>query len=360
MPRFRHFSHSLQSLLLVFTLAVIYLPFAYSADYGEFITDKTCELFQSKNKRTNPDASQTRAGEHFKVVELLGNSANPDWLRVQTSSSKSPLRWVKGDCGRYQTAVSGSKKTPPQPTVASSSTSFNKQLDTQSQGNLCQISGKFDSNVLALSWQSTFCELYGQDKAECNALSQSKNDAKWQYFSLHGLWPNRQQCGVRYSYCSKVKQQPRDFCDYPDVTLSGSVKKSLDKVMPSALHGSCLERHEWWKHGSCRDESPDEYFALSAQLTQEVNASTWVQSFIHDNIGNKVSRTELLKSFEISFGEGSQSKLSLVCAKGLLSEIRLSLPQTIESQDSLPSLLAKAPKAKKGNCPETIAIDQPN
>ena len=53
----------------------------------------------------------------------------------------------------------------------------------------CRIGGEFDANVLALSWQSTFCELYGRRKAECHALSQTPESSQWQHFSLHGLWP---------------------------------------------------------------------------------------------------------------------------------------------------------------------------
>ena len=340
---------------------------------GEFIANKRCELFQSKNKQTNPDDWQSNIGERYPVTEILGNSVNPDWIRVRTNAISSPLRWIKGDCGQYNTNVAAaetyqpnSTKEPAQTTTASDIKAINREslkergtLEKR-QGHVCQIEDNYDSHVLALSWQSTFCELYGSRKAECRALSQTSDAPQWQHFSLHGLWPNRQQCGTRYGFCSSVKQQPSDFCDYPEVPLNASVQKNLEEVMPSARYGTCLERHEWWKHGTCRNQDPNDYFLLATQLTQEVNASTWVQQFIHERIGKKVTQQELNQSFDTSFGKGAHTKITLDCAKGLLSEIRINLPQEIKLSDSIPSLLAKAPKAKKTNCPDPLSIDKPN
>lgn len=361
--------------LLLIALTPIALQAAPAS--GEFVANKRCELFQSKNKQTNPDDWQSNIGERYPVAEILGNSTNPDWLRVRTNANGSPLRWIKGDCGQYNatsTAPAESIATvqptanvePAQTGITSESAAVKSGSQQENgtpekrQGNVCQIEDNYDSNVLALSWQSTFCELYGSRKAECRALSQTSDAPQWQHFSLHGLWPNRQQCGTRYGFCSSVKQQPSDFCDYPEVPLNASVQKNLEEVMPSARYGSCLERHEWWKHGTCRNQDPNDYFLLATQLTQEVNASAWVQQFIHERIGKKVTQQELNQSFDASFGQGAHTKVTLDCAKGLLSEIRISLPQVINSSDSLPSLLAKAPKAKKTNCPATLLIDNPN
>ena len=370
---YRHSFGLLGLLLIGFT------PIALQAApaSGEFVANKRCELFQSKNKQTNPDDWQSNIGERYPVAEILGNSNNPDWLRVRTNANSSPLRWIKGDCGQYYaagtapaesiaTAQPAANVEPAQTSLISESTAVKSEnpqehgTPEKRQGNVCQIEDNYDSNVLALSWQSTFCELYGSRKPECRALSQNSDAPQWQHFSLHGLWPNRQQCGTRYGFCSSVKQQPSDFCDYPEVQLNASVQKNLEEVIPSARYGSCLERHEWWKHGTCRNQDPNDYFLLATQLTQEVNASVWVQQFIHERIGKKVTQQELNQSFDASFGQGAHTKVTLDCAKGLLSEIRINLPQVINSSDSLPSLLAKAPKAKKTNCPATLLIDNPN
>ncbi|PIW62985.1 MAG: ribonuclease T [Shewanella sp. CG12_big_fil_rev_8_21_14_0_65_47_15] len=360
-------------LCVVGALSVDPFPAFATPASGEFVADKRCELFQSKNKQTNPDQWQSNIGERYPVLEILGNSTKPDWLRVRTNAATSPLRWISGDCGQYLSNIAGSNLSTPatavgsvQTTRASESKADNKDsLNTPSTtekrpANQCQIEGNFDSHILALSWQSTFCELYGRRKAECRALSQTPESSQWQHFSLHGLWPNKQQCGTRYGYCSTVKLQPNDFCTYPEFELNPSVRKNLEEVMPSAHYGTCLERHEWWKHGTCRSQDPNEYFLLATQLTQAVNASAWVQKFIHDNIGKSVSKSELNQSFDTSFGQGAHTKISLECAKGLLSEIRINLPEVIKASDSLPSLLAKANRAKKGSCLETIMIDNAN
>lgn len=362
----------LQGLLGLLLIGLTPITTVAAPATGEFIANKRCELFQSKNKQTNPDDWQSNIGERYPVAELLGNSANPDWLRVRTNAITSPLRWIKGDCGQYHASVAveayqpSSSGKPVQTTTASDINAINREslkehgTPEKRQGNLCQIEDNYDSHVLALSWQSTFCELYGSRKAECRALRQTTDAPQWQHFSLHGLWPNRQQCGTRYGFCSSVKQQPSDFCDYPEVPLNASVQKNLEEVMPSARYGTCLERHEWWKHGTCRDQDPNDYFLLATQLTQEVNASAWVKEFIQQRIGKKVTQKELNQSFDASFGQGAHTKVTLDCAKGLLNEIRINLPQEIKLSDSIPSLLAKAPKAKKTNCPDPLLIDMPN
>lgn len=354
-------------------LIISAVPAVAAPATGEFVADKRCELFQSKNKQTNPDQWQSNIGERYPVLEILGNSAKPDWLRVRTNAVKSPMRWISGVCGQYLSNVAGSNVSTPATAVEPAQTTTASDIKAKSrdglkehgtpekrQGDQCRIGGEFDANVLALSWQSTFCELYGRRKAECRALSQTPESSQWQHFSLHGLWPNKQQCGTRYGYCSTVKLQPNDFCTYPEFELNPSVRKNLEEVMPSAQYGTCLERHEWWKHGTCRSQDPNEYFLLATQLTQAVNASAWVQKFIHDNIGKSVSKSELNQSFDSSFGQGAHTKMSLECGKGLLSEIRINLPEVIKASDSLPSLLAKANKAGRGSCPETIMIDNAN
>jgi len=91
--------------------------------------------------------------------------------------------------------------------------------------------------ILAASWEPTFCQT-NQKKAECRNQSSDNHDAT--NFSLHGLWPMRQQ------YCDvsdDLKQADRssDWKDLPAVQLSQDVKTKLDKVMPGTQSG--LERH---------------------------------------------------------------------------------------------------------------------
>jgi ribonuclease T2 len=53
-----------------------------------------------------------------------------------------------------------------------------------------------DSYVLAITWQPGFCEhaKYNGKKPECDAMNSGALEAKT--LSLHGLWPNKQECGT--------------------------------------------------------------------------------------------------------------------------------------------------------------------
>lgn len=123
---------------------------------GEFVANKRCELFQSKNKQTNPDNWQSNIGERYPVAEILGNSSNPDWLRVRTNAASSPLRWIKGDCGQYNAAATAPAESiataqpaanvePTQTSLTSKSTAVKSENSQERgtpekrQGNVCQI-----------------------------------------------------------------------------------------------------------------------------------------------------------------------------------------------------------------------------
>jgi ribonuclease I len=72
--------------------------------------------------------------------------------------------------------------------------------------------------------------------------------------------------------------------------------------MPGAE--SCLERHEWYKHGTCSGISADAYFALSNGLVASF-AQTEFNQYIASQIGRDVARNDLLDRFEAEFGAGS-------------------------------------------------------
>ncbi len=129
--------------------------------------------------------------------------------------------------------------------------------------------------------------------------------------------------------------------------------------MPSHAYGSCLERHEWWKHGSCRDENAETYFSLALKLTTEVNQATPLLNLLQQNIGAKIATDSLRQAFQQSFGPSSEYKLSLKCHRGMLTEIQLSLPEKIDDSD-LKTLLQQAPRIAPGNCGSQIRIDAAN
>ncbi|MBS0236319.1 MAG: hypothetical protein JSS50_03145 [Proteobacteria bacterium] len=228
---------------------------------------------------------------------------------------------------------------------------------------VCSIANLSDSYVLAASWQPGFCKGHA-DKQECKAMD------KYQYagsnFTLHGLWPNKTSCGKTYGFCDRTvvaePAEPGHFCDLPTLNWSDSTKEYVQKYMPSVQHGTCLERHEWWKHGTCSGYSVDEYFTISVSLLDQLN-STEFADFIRSNIGKVVARNQLYAAFDQSFGYNARKRLTLSCQgrKGALylQEIQMQLPSPIDPNVTLAEMLQTGKEAKNtGNCGDTFTISE--
>lgn len=215
--------------------------------------------------------------------------------------------------------------------------------------------GKFDYYVLALSWQPAFCESR-PNKTEC--VSQNKNGFDAKNFVLHGLWPNVRK--DKYEYCNVSDNlRKKSWCDLPPLKLSEAVRKRLSAFMPGSA--SCLQRHEWYKHGICSGLSADEYYALSDKLVKMVS-KTEFSKFISANIGRYVKRNAVLKAFEKEFGKGSSSFLELKCKSAgrvkFLTEIRIYLQKDLSESDHLKDLLPDRKINARGSCPGKFKIDK--
>jgi len=112
------------------------------------------------------------------------------------------------------------------------------------------VVGEFDAYTLALSWEPTFCE--GKPAApECASQSSNRFDAS--NLALHGLWPDRDgNASHVYGYCGadaaeQALDRPATWCRLPEPTLSAETRGALAAAMPGAA--SCLDRHEWVRHG---------------------------------------------------------------------------------------------------------------
>lgn len=178
--------------------------------------------------------------------------------------------------------------------------------------------------ILAASWEPAFCAT-NQKKAECRNQSSNNHDAT--NFSLHGLWPMRQE------YCDvsdDLKQADRssDWKDLPAVQLSQDVKAKLDKVMPGTQSG--LERHEWIKHGTCTKLSADQFFSIAAGLIAELNASA-VRDLFAENIGKELDAETIKAAFDQSFGEGANARIKMGCRRvgntRMISELTIGLSE---------------------------------
>ncbi|HAT8593259.1 TPA: ribonuclease T [Legionella pneumophila] len=297
------------------TLLLLFCSFAVNASIlvnGTFEATKSCPAYLSKNRKSNPDNLMVEPNQKYQLKEI--NKAKPDWLRIQFSDHQPNLRWVSVDCGVIEY--------------------------TERPKASCDLSpGMADSYVLALSSQPGFCETYGYEigKPECLKLTKTAYQAN--HLILHGLWPNQEACGHNYGYCGI---SPRtNHCDYSPLDLSSDVAQNLKKLMPSYNYGSCLERHEWNKHGSCQDLSTDGYFSLAMRLTTEVNNTEFGQ-YLTAHRGDTVKLTTLRELIKRSFGENNTGKVTLSCKNGILVDIYIQLPALIPFKESLESLVDKA------------------
>ena len=178
--------------------------------------------------------------------------------------------------------------------------------------------------ILAASWEPAFCAT-NQKKAECRNQSSNNYDAT--NFSLHGLWPMRQE------YCDvsdDLKQADRssDWKDLPAVQLSQEVKAKLDKVMPGTQSG--LERHEWIKHGTCTKLSADQFFSTAAGLIAELNASA-VRDLFAENIGKELDAETIKAAFDQSFSKNTNTRIKMSCRRvgntRMISELTIGLSE---------------------------------
>lgn len=231
--------------------------------------------------------------------------------------------------------------------------------------NECNTQGAIDSVVLAMSWQPAFCEEKAS-KPECQ-LSQFLSPDSYQAnnFTLHGMWPNKNSCGQNYGFCGEVKTSAKDFCDYPEVSIvSHNVERELLFVMPSKAAGSCLDRHEWHKHGTCQSLDSSKYFHRAVRLLRNFNKSK-TASLIRKYINRSdMKKADLLKSLDDSFGKEASKQFVIVCKGNKLTEIQVNLtassldPKMEESKMTIKGLLNKSANGYIRGCKDEIAIDK--
>ena len=210
--------------------------------------------------------------------------------------------------------------------------------------------------VLALSWQPAFCELNVR-RPECRALD--PGDFAATHLTIHGLWPNDRpnggpsHCGVDED--TKALDEPKSWCQLPEPEMSGMTRAHLAQTMPGVL--SCLDRHEWIKHGTCAGIGAERYFGETLRLAAAVQATAFAQ-VISANVGREMTPEQLVKAFEASFGAGSSAALTLVCSdRGLLSEIRIALRASALEGDLDRGDLYLNGQAPESRCPGTLRID---
>jgi ribonuclease T2 len=206
--------------------------------------------------------------------------------------------------------------------------------------------------ILAASWQPAFCET-NHRKAECASQTKDRFDAT--NFSLHGLWPMRENyCGV--SEDLRAADKGGSWHELPALTLSDASKAALDKAMPGTQSG--LERHEWLKHGTCARMSADDYFSTAVRLVGELNGSA-VRDLFASRIGKTLTSQEIKTAFDKSFGPGAGDRVKMSCRRAgqnrVISELTIGLSQdaTTEVGANLGDLIQGAGRTSFG-CNEGI------
>ncbi|WP_395016907.1 hypothetical protein [Dongia sp.] len=228
----------------------------------------------------------------------------------------------------------------------------------------CGFAQAEDSYVLALSWQPGFCAAR-PEAAECNPAPKDQPR-----LTLHGLWPQWDVNG------DGKRDDDDDFCvlgdfnrkvimgldagnwlELPPVVLSGAGSKDLERAMPGSRDG--LDRHEWWKHGSCTGLKPEDYFGNAIALLRAVEQGSLARLLI-DSAGGAIERKQLLDAFEADFGRGSARALMLDCRKEdgvtALQEIRIRLKRSRIAQALTPKSLAIPAKPARGDCAADVFV----
>ncbi|MCB1985665.1 MAG: ribonuclease T [Burkholderiales bacterium] len=306
---------------------------ASSPASGTFTATQSCEAFVSKNKRTNPGDVQLSIGQTYGIIEV--NKVNdPSWYRLTVPDAQPHERWVAENCGQIDVKIGGGS----------------------SGNNKCNTAGLEDSYVLALSWQPAFCETSsGRSKPECQI--DDKNAYQANNFALHGLWPNRQECGTKYGFCGEVKNNPGHFCDYPQLQLFTDVRKNLEQVMPSAAAGSCLQRHEWFKHGTCQTNlTIDEYFEVAVNMTRQFNASG-IGYFMSRHIGETVTEAAFIARINCALGQDTHKSIELKCQGDNLVDVYIHLTDVPDNKADLETLMNRENRTFKSNCGGEFNVD---
>ncbi len=221
--------------------------------------------------------------------------------------------------------------------------------------------GHFDDYVLALSWDPGFCENKPQS-SECASLTPDSFAAR--HLTLHGLWPDQNGDSHHdYGYCGvppeiRSLDTGSQWCRMPPFGLSQDASSRLEEVMPGANSSTCLQMHEWYRHGSCSGLSPDAFFGQAGGLVLAV-AKSGLGRFLADHTGQTVSLASLVASFESDYGAGSSKNVSFGCfgrgdGTAILSEVRIGLSKNLLPPEQLGQMLVPQPS---GNCPPNFLID---
>jgi ribonuclease T2 len=280
----------------------------------QFVAGEACEAVQSIKSGTNPGNIRLTPQDTYPVIGKNRDNASHYLLSIEGAE---PLeRWVSVQCGQ----------------LLGSSAPANQDY------------------LLALSWQPSFCETK-PDKPECQSQTAKRFDAT--NLVLHGLFPQPKEniyCNVSDALIRLDKD--KRWSELPPISLSEKTRKALAVKMPG--YASYLHLHEWYKHGTCYSDSPEEYFQEMIALLDQVNSSS-VRDLFASNIGKFLSSNEIRNQFDEAFNDGAGSKVQVQCQRdidqeknNMVVELQVNLKGNIQLDTPIASLLEAGQRVPAG------------
>lgn len=316
------------TLLFSFSLWVNPVQASISLD-DQFQASYACEAFQSIRRRTNPGDVRLTPGDVYPVTAKNKQEETHYYLMIKNAEPQQ--RWVDISCGK---------------------------LLGNSGGGVTPISNS--ANLLAISWQPAFCETR-PSKTECKTQTRERFDAS--NFTLHGLWPQprgNNYCNVS-SDIKALDKNSSTWSELPPISLSDGLFAELKQKMPGVA--SDLHLHEWYKHGTCYSETPEEYYRESLALLDQVNNSG-VRDLFASNVGMEVTSDEILAEFDEAFGNDAGNKVAISCARDnqptrrrMIGELKLNLNGDIESDTTLAELFNQGKTVKSRDVCSSGEVD---
>jgi ribonuclease T2 len=165
--------------------------------------------------------------------------------------------------------------------------------------------GHFDFYVFALSWSPGFCDTIGAGKS----FAQCDPGAKLG-FVVHGLWPQF------------TRGYPSD-CD-PSRPVSRIVLQQFSGLYPD----DGLARHEWTKHGTCTDLSPQAYFATVKRARDTIVIPDAFQAPSEEQ---KLAPIDIARAFLEANPDLRLQAMAVGCTQGELEDVRVCLAKDLRT-----------------------------
>ncbi|MBL0721460.1 MAG: hypothetical protein JJV88_02645 [Sulfurovum sp.] len=253
----------------------------------------SCEVYNNMKHTKNNQSQNLKIGESYHILQEKGSQ-----YYISINQTSVPNRWVNKECFQKKNLLSSSSK-----------------------------------QLLALSWQNAFCEINNYHK-ECRDSHIRNKRYTDRNFGLHGLWPQpRDNIYCKVSSRDKKLDKRGQWGRLPSLNLTPETIKELKEVMVG--YASNLHKHEWIKHGTCSNLTPDQYYKKAISLTREINDSK-VGKFFIKNLGKDITLQQVRFKMNESFGTGSGRKVELRCKKGMIIELWIHLGS---NGDSIKKLL---------------------